>query len=350
MAIIYIVLAVYPLHQSMWLEPISPILIPDAGFSSSEQPKGGNGVLRAFANARAFGYYLDSGYVTFMSAMRPALAIDENHIMEMDEQSDTMFLRDAVGLSRMKIPITGYPYIAEKRLFILRQDQQASTEIDREGRLLWSREFGTPITSSSISGNISAWGLLDGSIKIIGNKGSSVGELRPADYTIDSKYPCIYSVATSPNGECIATLYGLEDQYFLVFTKKSGTYELVYKKKLAESVITSETAAFSGDGSCAIARTADGLVYYDVQKKAGKIIQNRYFGGDTVALKILPLGTDAFVFLLANRQERFAGILKRGAIEALFPVGQDAAGIATYADILAISNSSSISRYRIKGK
>jgi hypothetical protein len=300
-AIVYIVLAVHPLYQSLRLEPISQ-----------------------------------------------APANDDERILVRDEESGTMLLKDPIGLIRKKIPITGSPYIAGKRLFILRQDQQATTEIDGEGRLLWSQEFGTPITSSSVSDTISAWGQLDGSIKIIDDKGGSIGEVRPADYAIDSMYPCVYSVAISSDGAYIAALYGLESQYFLVFTKKSGTYELAYKRKLTGSVRVSEAAAFSDDGSCAIARTADGLVFYDVQKKAGKIIKNRDFGGETTALKILPLGTDTFAFLLAKRQGRFAGLLKRGAVEALFPVGQDAAGISYNADILAISNGSSISRYRIQ--
>lgn len=348
--IIYVIFAIRPLHQILWLEPIEPILLPGDGYASMAKPEEAKVTLRAFANDRAFGYYTDSGGVTFISAISQPLAIDENHILERDEESGTMLLSDAATLHRKKIPLFGYPYIAENRLFIIRPDQQAVTEIDSEGRLLWSQEFGTPITSSSVSGKASAWGLLDGSIKLIGDKGTIAGELRPADYAIDSSYPCIYSAAISSGGASIAAIYGLESQYFLVFAKKGGIYELTYKKKLTEPVRSSAAAAFSGDGSCAIARTAEGLMFYDVRKKAGKIIQNRFFGGENTALKILPIRSDAFAVLLEKGHERFSGLLKRGAVEAIFPVARDTSGMSFYDNILALSSDKNIARYRMKDK
>lgn len=348
--LLYVMFAIRPLHQRPWLEPIDPVLLPTENYASQPRTTGLKDGIRAFANSRSFGYYTDSGEVTFMASMNRAAAIDESHILELDEESGTMLLRDAAGTSRKEIPISGYPYIAEKRLFILRPDQQAATEIDSEGRLLWSQEFGTRITSSSVSGNVSAWGLLDGSIKLVAESGAIVSELRPEDYSIGSDYPCIYSVAISSGGASIAAVYGLEDQYFLVFAKKGGTYELVYRKKLAQPVRSSEAAAFSGDGSCAIARTAEGLIFYDVRKKDGKLILNRYFSGNAASLKILPIGADTFAVLLAKGQERFAGLLKRGAFEALFPVAQDTAGLFSYDTILALSNGKSIARYRMNDK
>ena len=348
--LLYVIFAIRPVQQSLWLEPIAPILLPDGNYTSQQKPNSRKDDIRAFANSRTFGYYTDSGEVTYIASIHQAAAIDEGHILEMDDETGTILLSDAANMSSKKIPIAGYPYMTGDRLFILRPDQQAATEIDNEGRLLWSQEFGTLITNSSISGNVSAWGLLDGSIKLVGESGTIVSELRPEDYSVASGYPCIYSVAISHGGASIAAVYGLEDQYFLVFAKNGGTYELAYSKKLAQPIKSSSAAAFSGDGSCAIVRTAEGLVFYDVRKKEGKIIRNRYFGGNAASLKILPIGADTFAILLAKGRERFAGMLKRGAVEAFFPVAQDTAGMFFHDNILALSNSKSIVRYRVKEK
>jgi len=348
--LLYLVFAVRPLHQSLRLEPVGPLLLPEENYVSQTKAKNRKGDVRAFSNLNTLGYYTDSGEVTFIASMGKAAAIDERHILETDSESGTMLLIDSADMIGRKIPIFGSPYIAEGRLFILRPDQRAATEIDDKGKQLWSREFGTPITSVSISATISAWGLMDGSVQLVGKDGSLAGELRPENYAIGSGYPCIYSVAVSPDGASVAAVYGLESQYFLVFAKKLGTYELTYKKKLALPVRSSEAAAFSGDASCAIARTAEGLIFYDVQKKEGKIIQNRYFSGDATSLKILPIGSDSFALLLAQGQRRFAGLLKRGAVEALFPAWQDTAGMEYYDKTLALASGKSIERYRMMDK
>lgn len=348
--LLYVVFAVRPLHQSLRLEPVAPLLLPEENYVSQTKVKNRKGDIRAFSNLGTLGYYTDSGEVTFIASIGEAAAIDERNILEMDSESGTMLLIDSANMSGRKVPMFGSPYLAGGRLFILRPDQRAATEIDSEGIQLWSREFGTPITSISISDTISAWGLMDGSVKLVGKDGSLAGELRPENYAIGSAYPCIYSVAISPDGASIAAVYGLESQYFLVFAKKGGVYELTYRKKLAQPVRSSEAAAFSGDAYYAIARTAEGLIIYDVRKKEGKLIQNRYFGGDAASLKILPIGTDSFAILLAQGQERFAGLLKRGAVEAFFPVWQDTAGMDYYDNTLALASGKVIERYRMMDK
>ena len=348
--LLYVVLAVRPLHQSLRLEPEAPLLLPEENYSSQTMAKNRKGDIRAFSNLDTLGYYTDSGELTFVAPTGQAAAIDKSHILKMDSESGAMLLIDSADMSERKLPIFGSPYIAGGRLFILRPDQRAATEIDGEGKHLWSREFGTPVTSISVTDTISAWGLMDGSVKLVGKDGSLAGELRPENYAIGSAYPCIYSVAISPDGASVAAVYGIESQYFLVFVKKGGVYELTYKKPLAQPVRSSEDAAFSGDASCAVARTAEGLIFYDARKKEGKILRNRYFSGSDVSLKILPMGADSFAILLARGQGRFAGLLKRGAVEALFPVRPDTAGMDYYDNTLALAGGRSIERYRMVGK
>ncbi len=109
----------------------------------------------------------------------------------MDENEGLLWMNDRDG--RRVLPIYGYPYIENGRYFILRPDQQGVTEISGDGTFLWSLEFGTPITASSISASLSAWGLLDGSIKLLDKEGRVLNELNPSA----SEVPQIYAAMRS---------------------------------------------------------------------------------------------------------------------------------------------------------
>jgi hypothetical protein len=241
---------------------------------------------------------------------------------------------------------SGSPYLASGRSFIIRPDQQGVSEVDESGQSRWIREFGTLITSASITGTVSAWGLLDGSIQVLDGKGVLSHELRAGDKGIISGYPCIYSVAISENGESLAAIFGLDPQYFIVFTKNGESYDLVYEKKLMDQVKSAQASSFSLDGSCVIGRTAEGLALYDMTRNRGRILHSRYFTGN-MELRIVPVGADSFAILLAKGEERFAGLIRRGALEAMFPVEKGSTGLLVEGNIMAIQGNNAVHRYKV---
>ena len=236
-------------------------------------------------------------------------------------------------------------YEARERSFILRPDQQGVVETDKAGVALWAHEFGSPLTAGSVSAATSAWGLLNGSIQVLDQEGRLLDELKPSEHAVSSAYPCIYGVAISGNGEAIAALYGLDPQYFLVFIKKNHGYELVFEKKLENQVVSDQPASFSGDGLSVIGRTADGLAFYDVQKRKGMVVRSDYFAGETELL-IEPIGLDRFAILLAKGKERFAGLIRKGVIEAMFPIDETGSELSVSGDIMMIAGKDAIQRYK----
>lgn len=236
-------------------------------------------------------------------------------------------------------------YNARGRSFFLRSDQQGVMETDKAGVSLWNHEFGSPLTACSVSAATSAWGLLNGSIQVLDQEGKLLDELKPFEHAVSSAYPCVYSVAISENGKGIAALYGLDPQYFLVFTKKNHGYELVFEKKLENQVVSDQPATFSGDGLSVIGRTADGLAFYDVQKKKGMVVRADYFAGEAELL-IEPIGLDRFAILLAKGNERFAGLIRKGVVEAMFPIEETGSGLSVSGDIMMIAGKDAIQRYK----
>ncbi|MHB0897788.1 MAG: hypothetical protein ACYC1A_09610 [Spirochaetales bacterium] len=245
-------------------------------------------------------------------------------------------------------PIFGFPYTENSRFFILRPDQQGLTEIKKDGSFLWSIEFGTPITADSISASLSAWGLLDGSIKILDEVGRIIAALNPSS-EVASKYGCVYGIAVSSNGAIVAALYGIDPQYFLIYAKNGDGYRLVSSRKLDKQVRNAQELAFSTDGEFAIGRTADGLAVYDVAKKQSKIVHPADFAGEA-ELQVKPIGKDGFVFLLAKGDKRFSGLIRKGALEALFPVDGAVASIRIEESGFLLASGNWAYRYKVSAR
>ena len=232
------------------------------------------------------------------------------------------------------------------RSFSIRPDQQGVAEVDRSGRSLWSREFGSPITAASVSSSISAWGLLDGSIQVLDGEGRRLWELKPSAEGLDSAYPCIYSLAISAGGESIAALYGLSPQYFLVFERAGGSYSLSYGRKLEKQVRNAQASSFSMDGSCVIGRTGDGLAFYDVRRGKGELVHAERFSGEA-ELRIEPFGDCGFAVLLAKGGERFAGLVRYGTLAAMFPVAADSSDISIEENSLLVEGGGIVHSYKV---
>ena len=237
-------------------------------------------------------------------------------------------------------------FLVGERTFIFRPDQQGVTEMNASGKPRWTHEFGTLVTTASVGPLVSAWGLLDGSVQILDGGGRLIEDLKIETKGIDSAYPCVYGVAISETGEYLAALYGRNPQYFAVFGKNSQAYDLLHFERLDKQAVNRQAAAFSNDGGSVILQTADGLAMFDIYKKRSAIIHPAYFSGD-VELQILPFGPQSFGFLLAKGQERFAGSINKGSLEAIFLVDGGSNELSITGDIMTIHGGALVQRYRL---
>ncbi|HWR10515.1 MAG TPA: hypothetical protein VN445_01715 [Rectinemataceae bacterium] len=240
----------------------------------------------------------------------------------------------------------GYMNTAQGRAFVVRSDQQGIMETDKAGRPLWTHEFGTVLTTTSSSASLSAWGLLNGSVQVLDEEGQLLDEIKPVEDAITSTYPCVYSVAISENGKSVAALYGLDPQYFLVYAKSDRGYGLVFEKKLERQVLRGQQSAFSRDGNSVICHTADGLALYDVKQKKGVIIRADYFA-DGTELLMEPIGPDSFALLAARGNESFAGLMRNGSIEAMFPIDEGSSSLIVSGDVMTIEGRNVTQRYKV---
>lgn len=236
--------------------------------------------------------------------------------------------------------------LAKDRIFVFRPDQQGVTEMAASGKALWNHEFGTLVTTASIGKRFSAWGLLDGSVQILDESGRKLEDLNVETKGIVSAYPCIYAAAISETGEYLAILYGRNPQHFAIFRRNGQTYDLLFSQRLKNQVLSRQAAAFSDDEASVLIKTADGLAFFDIEKNRYAMIKPDCFSGDS-ELQILPSGAQSFAFLLARGDERFTGSIRRGSVEAFFPVEGAIRELSLDGDILTLRGGTSVQRYRL---
>lgn len=235
------------------------------------------------------------------------------------------------------------------RYFLARGDLQGVSEVDRSGKQLWTSEFPSVVTAVDVAAKSSAWGLLDGSIHLINGDGTKNSVIKPASMGVSSRFVCIYGLAISPDGTKLAALFGLDPQHFAVFERKGNDYSLLYDMKLVRSLRSAQPFAFSADGKGIMGLTGDGMVFYDVNKGRAAALENSSLRGD-LEISLAPAGGDGFAFLAAIGNSRYAGLLRQGRVEALFPVEADSTGILADGQNVAILGKDTLYRYKVENR
>ncbi|MCX7025898.1 MAG: hypothetical protein NT061_00085 [Spirochaetes bacterium] len=303
-----------------------------------------------FSNLENLGFYSPREVVEACYRLNPQAAFDGNSLVDPHPERDLIDLYKLREGRKIQLPFTGYPFLGGSRIFIVRPDQQAVSEINGEGRTIWSREFGSTLTSASATAGHSVWGTLGGDI-LIQYAPDNFKEILPESLGLDSAQACIYATAISIDGATAAVLYGLDPQYALFFVDKGIGYSLVHKQKLAESTTRAQGAVFSEDGAYAVMGTEAGLLVYDVKERTSNLIHAERFGGGEVESHMEAWGKDSVAILSSVNGEKYLSIIRNGIMEACFKVDDDATGLSIQSsDSLVVSGSRFLRRYGMKGK
>ena len=298
-----------------------------------------------FSNLENFGFYSQRSGLEACFQLEPHTAVNGDYLIDSSPERDRMVILRLREGKRIEFSFTGYPFIENSRIFLVRPDQQGVREINGEGATIWNREFGSMMTSASVAGRYSAWGTLEGDI-IIQTSNDQFKEIRPLAYGLDSAQACVYSTAVSADGIRVAALYGLNPQYALFFEDKGGVYTLVNKRKLEEKTTHSESALFSTDGYNAALWTAAGLLIYDSRGNNSSLVHVERFGGEEGEAQMEALGKDAIVILNSSKNGKYLSLLRKGILEAYFKVDDDATGLSVQgSDSIFVSGRDFLRRY-----
>ena len=199
----------------------------------------------------------------------------------------------------------GYPVLLDDRIFILGSDQNSLSEIDSNGNIKWTYEFGAPLTSIDAAAGLVLTGSLDGVIEVFNSSGERIFYFE----TGGSRYSVILGVAISRDGSHIGVICGIDPQRFLLFERfgESGDdYKVVHHEFLDTGFRHPVRILFIDEDRRIVFEREGGISCYSIRSRRGMFIP---LDGQIVAID--ESGDKGFFFLITahpNQQKKLIGI------------------------------------------
>jgi hypothetical protein len=191
----------------------------------------------------------------------------------------------------------GYPILLDERVFILGSEQNALSEIDKNGNVLWAYEFGAPLTCIDAAGGLVLTGSIDGVVEILDTEGKRVFYFEPGG----SRFSVILGCAVSRNGSRIGIISGVDQQRFLLLERfgNGSDYKVIYHEFLSDGFRRPVLISFTDEDSRVVFERAEGLGCYNIKSRQGFSIP---LDGEIAAVD--NSGDNGFFFLISARSNR----------------------------------------------
>jgi len=276
-----------------WLSSIesdAPVSIGGA-----DQPQGR---LFPFILGSHFGYVNSAGYFSVNNVKTGGIYLSENLWTEYGAQPEIIEIKNINAQTAVKIENPkGYPVLLDDRIFILGSEQNALSEIDADGNVLWIYEFGAPLTCIDAAGGLVLTGSIDGVVEILNAEGKRIFYFEPGG----SRYSVILGCAISRNGSRIGIISGIDQQRFLLLERFGGgsDYKAVYHEFLSEGFRRPVLISFTDEDRRIVFERAEGLGCYNIKSRQGFSIP---LNGEIAAVE--NSGDKGFFFLINSRADR----------------------------------------------
>ena len=253
-----------------------------------------------------FGYIDPYGNFTINNLKTGYIYLSENLWTEYDAEPVNIEIKniDSEIILNIENP-RGYPILLDKRIFILGTEQNALSEIDINGNVLWTYEFGAPITCIDAAAGLVLIGSVDGIIEILDSNGRRIFYFEPGG----SRFSVILGCAISSDGSRIGIISGIDQQRFLMlerFGSSGGDYRVVYHEFLGSDFRRPVYISFIDEDRRIVFESYQGIGCYNVKYR--RTIRIPLEG--TIAA-IDTSGSQGFFFLinsLSGQQKEFVGI------------------------------------------
>jgi len=194
------------------------------GFASSQ--------LFPFTLGYHFGYIDTSGHFAVNRIKTSDIGLGENMWTEYSAEPSSIEIKNIIGETIINIENTrGYPVLFDNRIFILGSEQNSLSEVDANGNVKWTYEFGSILTDMDVAAGLVVAASVDGIVEILDSQGKRVYFFQPGG----SRLEAIYGCTISRNGARIGIISGYDPQRFLLLEKfgaEDGEYRVVYHEFL----------------------------------------------------------------------------------------------------------------------
>jgi len=202
----------------------------------------------------------------------------------------------------------GYPVLLDDRVFILGSEQNALSEIDENGDLLWIYEFGAPLTCIDVAAGLVLTGSLDGIIEIFNSSGERIFYFEPGG----SRYEVILGCALSRDGSRIGIISGIDQQRFLLlerFGSTGGDYKVIFHEFLNTGFRRPVRILFIDEDRRIVFERTGGIGCYNIRTRQGIFIP---LDGEIYTIE--ESGDQGFLFLITSH-----GIIDKKLVGIRFP-------------------------------
>jgi hypothetical protein len=230
LSVIYFLVAARPVPREIilsfaWLSSLeseSPVLLKTSNTSGQILP---------YALGSHFGYIDSSGKFVINKIKKSDIYLDEKIWTETGNTPFGIEIKNILQETVINIEnAKGYPILLDDRVFVLGSNQNELSEIGPDGNILWTYEYGAPITCIDVAAGLVLTGSLDGISEILDSAGNRIYYFEPGG----SRYAVIFGCAISRNGSRVGIISGIDKQRFILLERFANTneYRVVYHEFL----------------------------------------------------------------------------------------------------------------------
>jgi hypothetical protein len=247
------------------LESDQPILINNTGQGvqrSEDRPL-------PFTLGSHFGYIDSGGRFILNKVKNGEIDLSENQWTEYEAEPVQIEIKNLNEETTIILDDPrGYPLLLDGRVFILGSEQNKLSEIDPNGNVLWTYDFGAPLTCIDAAAGMVLTGSIDGLIEILDSNGQRIYFFEPGG----SRYTVILGCALSRSGSRLGIICGIEEQRFLLLERygnAGGEYKVIYHEPLESGFRRPVRISFIDQDRRIVFERPGGIGCYNIKSRQG---------------------------------------------------------------------------------
>ncbi|MDR1252143.1 MAG: WD40 repeat domain-containing protein [Treponema sp.] len=304
--------------------------------------------LLPFTLGERFGYVDTDGRFSINQIKKEEIYLSENLWSEYEAEPEQIEIRNNLNKTVFAINTPdGYPCFLDGRIFIVGSEQNALSELDSSGNVLWTYEFPAPLTCIDAASGLVLTGSIDGVVEVLDNAGKRVFFFEPGG----SRYAVIPGCAISRDGSRLAVISGLDDQRFLLLERFGGEnveYKVIYHDFLEDGFRRPVHITFIDQDRWIVFEREEGIGVYEISSRQGTKVP---LEGEITAID--QTGGDGLFFLItslpAGRKE-LVGLRLPGRIVMRAPFKSGGAFLDRIGSRLFIGGGSTLAAFELEKK
>ncbi len=289
LGLLYPFLFPQPSGREGYFKPVWSLAVPaPAGPPAHAAPAAGDeGRQSWFRAGRQFGFVRLDGRLLYAAEVLHGVALSDLGFINYPRVADNFVFQDTAGRFQYGVRGYGYPVLdpSGELLYTVSTDLTELKRLDRDGEVLWSAGFFSPMTTLALGGGQCAVGLLDGTLKLLDSEGRIAQDFQPEP----SRIPVILGAALSPGR--LAVLSGIDPQRLTILERRGAQYAPLESLATGSDLRREALLDFTADGRFLAYETESGLALRDLRRGASSALPGRPLAFSSSAEGLLAVGS-----------------------------------------------------------